>query len=72
MISYKKLWKLLIDRGMKKQEFRALTKISTSSMSKMAHGQNINTNIILRICEALNCNISDIMEYVPEEEKLEK
>ena len=66
--SYKKLWKLLIDREMQKKELCALTGISTATISKMTKGENVTTDILVRICKTLNCNIEDIMEIVDIEE----
>ncbi len=63
-ISYKKLWKLLIDRDMKKKDLRERTGLSVASMAKLAKNRNVNTNVILRVCEALRCDVSDIMEVV--------
>ena len=62
--SYNPLWKLLIDRGIKKSELRDMTGISSASIAKLNKGENITTGILLRICEALKCNITDIMELV--------
>lgn len=67
-ISYKPLWKLLIDRNMKKKDLIATTGISQSSVSKMGRGENVNTEILHRICISLNCGIADIMEVIPDEE----
>ena len=67
-ISYKPLWKLLIDRNMKKKDLIAATGISQSSVSKMGRGENVNTEILHRICISLNCGIADIMEVIPDEE----
>ena len=67
VISYKKLWKLLIDRDMKKKDLRELTGICSSSMAKLGKNQNVNTDILVKICRALNCDISDIMEIVDDE-----
>jgi len=61
-ISYNPLWKLLIDKGMNKKELRELSGISTASIAKLGKGENITTDVLLRICTALNCHISDIME----------
>ena len=63
-ISYKKLWKLLIDRDMKKKDLREAAGISTASMAKLGKNENVNTEILVKICKALNCDISDIMEIV--------
>lgn len=70
--SYKKLWHLLIDRGMKKRELCELAGISTTSLAKLGKGQNVNTDILVKICNALNCNISDIMEIKDHSDKGEK
>ena len=65
-ISYKKLWKLLIDRDMKKKDLREAAGISTASMAKLGKNENVNTEILVKICRALKCDISDIMEIVDE------
>lgn len=61
-ITYNKLWKILIDRNMNKQDLCKLTKISAATMAKLGKGENVNTEILVRICLALNCKLSDIME----------
>lgn len=61
-ISYDKLWKLLIDKKMNKQDLRAAAGISTTSIAKLGKGENITTDVLLKICRALCCDISDIME----------
>lgn len=66
-ISYKKLWKLLIDRDMKKKDLREMAGISTASMAKLGKNENVNTEILVKICKALNCDISDIMEIVEDD-----
>ena len=63
-ISYNKLWKLLIDKNMNKQALREACGISSASIAKLGKGDNITTEVLLRICEALDCDISDIMEVV--------
>ena len=65
-ISYKPLWKLLIDKNMKKKDLAEQAGISQSSISKMGRGENVNTEILNRICIALNCGVADIMEVIPE------
>ena len=70
MVSYKKLWKLLIDRDMLKQDLMAAAKLSTRTMAKLSKGENVNTDMLVKICDALNCDIADIMEYVPEKKKV--
>ncbi|MDR1728013.1 MAG: helix-turn-helix transcriptional regulator [Acidobacteriota bacterium] len=64
--SYKKLWKLLIDRDMLKRDLREKANISPSTMAKLGRGENVNIDVLLRICAALEVDISDIMEVVPE------
>lgn len=66
-ISYNKLWKLLIDKNMNKQQLREVSGISSASVAKLGKGENITTEVLLRICSALNCDISDIMEVVKDE-----
>jgi DNA-binding Xre family transcriptional regulator len=70
-ISYKKLWKLLIDREMKKKDLVALSGISQSSITKMGKNENVNTDVLVRVCRALNCDIGDIAEIVLQESKVE-
>lgn len=64
--SYNKLWKLLIDRGMNKSQLREKSGISSSSIAKLGKNKNVTTEVLLKICKALNCDISDIMEIVKE------
>ncbi len=66
-VSYKKLWKLLIDRDMKKKDLRVATGISTASMAKLGKNENVTTDVLVKVCNALNCDIADIMEVTPEE-----
>lgn len=66
-ISYNKLWKLLIDKNMNKQDLRKATGISSASVAKLGKGENVTTDVLLRICTALQCDISDIVECIPEE-----
>ena len=60
-ISYNKLWKLLIDKNMNKQDLRKATGISSASVAKRGKGENVTTDVLLRICTALQCDISDIV-----------
>jgi DNA-binding Xre family transcriptional regulator len=69
-ISYKKLWKLLIDRDMKKKDLVALSGISQSSITKMGKNENVNTDVLVRVCRALNCDIGEIAEIVLQESKV--
>ena len=66
-ISYKKLWKLLIDKDLKKKDLQKMAGISSSSIAKPGRNENVNTEIINKICNALDCDTSDIMEMESEE-----
>ena len=66
-ISYKKLWKLLIDREMMKKDLAEKAGISNASIAKLGRNENVNKNILLKICVALKCEIADILEIVPDE-----
>ena len=66
--SYNKLWKLLIDKNMNKKKLREITGISSASMAKLGKGENVTTDVLLRICKELDCDISDIMEVVEDGE----
>ena len=63
-ISYNKLWKLLIDRGMKKKDLQQVSGVSAASIAKLGRNGNVTTEVLLRVCKALGCDISDIMEIV--------
>lgn len=61
-ISYKKLWKLLIDRDIRKKNLKEMTGLSPSTIAKLGNNEIVNTSVIIRICEALQCDLCDIME----------
>lgn len=63
-ISYNKLWKLLIDKNMKKSDLKEMAGISSASIAKLGKGDNITTDVLIRICESLDCRLEDIMETV--------
>ena len=63
-VSYKKLWKLLIDKDMKKSDLERKAKITHYALSKLSHEKDVSTDVLGKICEALNCTIEDIMEFV--------
>jgi len=71
-ISYKKLWKLLIDRDMKKTDLRNGAGISSSSLAKLGKDENVTTDVLLRICNSLNVDLKDIAETVPDSENIKK
>lgn len=70
VISYKKLWKLLIDMDLKKKDLVKKAGISQSSVAKMSRGETISMDILLKICEAFDCDISDLVEAVPVKDKI--
>ena len=63
-MSYNKLWKLLIDKKMKKSDLRKNAKISSSTLAKLTNDENVTTDVLVKICTALKCDISDIMEII--------
>ena len=65
-VSYKKLWKLLIDKDIKKKDLCAQAGISSATITKMGKGGHVTTEVLLKICTALNCKIEDIMEMTPD------
>ncbi|WP_040640090.1 helix-turn-helix domain-containing protein [Pseudoramibacter alactolyticus] len=66
-ISYDKLWKLLIDKKMNRTDLKEKSGISTASLAKLGKGENLTTGVLLKICDALDCDVSDIMEVVQED-----
>lgn len=66
-LAYKKLWVKLVELDMKKTEFAKKAGISSASLAKLGKGANITTDVLLKICEYLNCDISDIVEVVPDD-----
>ncbi len=69
-MSYKKLWKLLIDKDMKKSDLRKAAGISSSSLAKLGKDENVTTDVLLRICETLECGLDDIVETIPNNQKV--
>ena len=65
-VSYKKLWKLLIDKDMLNKDLRTMIGVSTTTMSRLSKDENVSTEILSKICAALNCDVGDIMEFVPD------
>ena len=63
-ISYKKLWKLLIDKGMLKKDLRIAAGLSTNVIAKMGKNQDVSTESLRKICKALNCELNDIVEFI--------
>ncbi len=67
-IDYTKLWKLLVDKKLKKKDLASITGLSSSTISKLSANQNVNTEVLVKICSALQCDISDIAEIVRTED----
>jgi len=67
-MSYNKLWKLLIDKGMNKTSLRKAAGISSSSLAKLSKGENVTTDVLLKICEVLKCGLHDIADVVPRDD----
>lgn len=66
-LSYNKLWKLLIDKGMTKTEMRLKADISTTTLAKLGKNETVSMEVLLKICKVLNCNVGDIMDAINEE-----
>lgn len=66
-VSYKRLWKLLIDKDMKKKDLEERAGISHYSVNKLNRGDNVTTDILVKICRTLDCTMDDIMEILPED-----
>jgi putative transcriptional regulator len=67
-VSYKKLWKLLIDLDMKKKDLQAAAGISPSSIAKLSKNDNVSMDVLIKVCTALNVGVEDVMELVPDTE----
>ena len=64
-VSYKKLWKILIDRDMKKKDLQAKAGISWASVTKLSKGETVSMEVLMKVCKTLNCDIGDIIELIP-------
>ena len=67
-VSYKKLWKLLIDKDMKKKDLLATAGISWAFVTKLSKGEPVSMEVLMKICKALDCNIGDIVDLIPKED----
>lgn len=67
-LSYNKLWKLLIDKNIKKLELRDMAAISNNTLAKLGKNEPVAMTVLEKICSALNCNIGDIVDYIPDQE----
>ena len=70
-VSYKKLWKLLIDKDMKKKDLQAAAGISWASVTKLSKGETVSMEVLMKVCKTLNCNFGDIMDLIPEDSQKE-
>lgn len=68
-VSYKKLWKILIDKDMKKKDLQSAAGISWASVTKLSKGETVSMEVLMKICKTLECNIGDIMDLIPEKNK---
>lgn len=71
-ISYNKLWKKLIDENMMKVDLRDQAGITTNALAKLGKNEHVSTQVLEKVCKVLHCEIQDIMEFVPDEEREEK
>ena len=67
-VSYKKLWKILIDKDMKKKDLQAAAGISWASVTKLSKGETVSMEVLMKVCKTLNCHIGDMMELIPTED----
>lgn len=67
-VSYKKLWKILIDKEMKKKDLQEAAGVSWASISKLSKNENVSMDVLGKICTALDCNIGDIVEFIKEDQ----
>ena len=65
-VSYNRLWKLMIDRKLMKKDVIAMAGITTNAMAKMGRDENVSIEVIRKICNALNCKVEDVVEFIPE------
>lgn len=66
-ISYNKLWKLLIDKGISKTELKAAVRMSPNTLAKLGKNETVSLDVLVRICEILHCDIGDIVELIPDQ-----
>lgn len=67
-VSYKKLWKVLIDKDMKKKDLQAAAGISWASVTKLSKNETVSMEVLMKVCKTLECNIGDIMDLIPEDD----
>ncbi len=67
-VCYNKLWKLLIDKNMNKTDLRLAAGITTTALAKLGKNENVNTEVLAKICKALGCGVDDVMEFIPDDQ----
>lgn len=70
-VSYNKLWKLLIDKNMKKKELSEAAGVSNSLIAKLGKNENVTVEVLVKICNALDCGIDDILQIIPEDKQID-
>ena len=68
-VCYNKLWKLLIDKNMNKTDLRLAAGITTTALAKLGKNENVNTEVLAKICKVLECGVDDVMEFIPEDKE---
>ena len=68
-VSYKKLWHMLLDKDMKKKDLKKVANLTNYAMNKLSRDEDVTTEVIGKICNALNCTLDDIVEVIPDEKK---
>ncbi len=72
VVSYKKLWKLLIDKDMMKKDLQSKAGISWATLTKMSKGETVSTEVLMKVCKVLQCDVGDIMEFIDNDRDIEK
>jgi len=70
-VSYKKLWKLLIDMDMMKKDLQSQAGISWATMTKMSKGEIVSTEVLMKVCQVLHCNVGDIVDFIEDDKEIE-
>lgn len=66
-VSYKKLWKLLIDKDMMKKDLQKAAGISWATMTKMSKGETVSTEVLMKVCKTLQCDVGDVVEFIDDD-----
>lgn len=68
-VSYKKLFKLMIDKDIKKKDLKAMASIGNSTMAKLSNNENVTIEVLAKICDAMKCTLDDIVEIIPDDKE---